>query len=423
MKNYFNDGGISFFAKGNIKGKWMTTIAYDTEKSVSESDKSLFQTIDPDTFYTLYGDGAQQKYDATSAEKLYLKIERDQFYGLFGDYVTGLTDTELSRYNRSFNGLKSELQAKNYSFNLFASKNSKAFIKDEIRGNGTSGLYHLSRKNIVENSEKVVIQTRDRFRSEVILASRTLARHIDYNIDYDANTLFFKEPIYSKDENLNPIFIVVDYESYDELDESYYYGGRGALAFMDKKLEIGATYIHEGTSGAENDLGGVDVTFDIYKNTRFKTEYASTRTEIEEGKRNGFAYLAELTHTSSKFNGKIYVREQDEDFGLGQQNNSESGTRKIGTDAVFRFNQIVDIGGQAYRQWNLNTDAERDVGTITLNLNYDPYTFKVGLLYAEDRFSDGITNQSNQIVASSSRRMLNDRLQLKVKHAQSLGKK
>ncbi len=145
-------------------------------------------------------------------EPIYVKLERDQFYALFGDYDTGLTMTELSRYSRQLTGVKSEMKSDHFDYTLFASRNDQAFVKDEIRGDGTSGLYHLSRKNIVLNSETVVIETRDRYRSEVILSSQPLSRFLDYSIDYDTGTIFFKSPVFNTDANFNPIFIVVRYE-------------------------------------------------------------------------------------------------------------------------------------------------------------------------------------------------------------------
>jgi hypothetical protein len=48
----------------------------------------------------------------------------------------------------------------------------------------------------VINSERVTIETRDRFRNGEIVSSRILVRHIDYEIDYELGTLFFKEPGY-----------------------------------------------------------------------------------------------------------------------------------------------------------------------------------------------------------------------------------
>jgi uncharacterized repeat protein (TIGR01451 family) len=85
---YYDDGRVAFFAKGKIK------LAYDSDKQTVGD--GLFQTINPDTYYTLYGDGSQQNYEAASTKKVYVKIERDQFYAMFGDYNTGLTVTELS---------------------------------------------------------------------------------------------------------------------------------------------------------------------------------------------------------------------------------------------------------------------------------------------------------------------------------------
>ena len=205
-EHLYEDGRLAFYAKGKVKGEWLLTMAYDSAKGHGGAgNNSLFQTIDPNTYYTLYGDATQQQYDAASARKIYLKIERDQFYALFGDFDTNLTVTELSRYSRRMNGVKAEYQGKNFEANVFGSETAQAYARDEIRGDGTSGLYHLSRKGIVLNSDKITIETRDRFRSEIIISSVAMNRFTDYSIDYDTGTIFFKQPIQSRDENFNPI--------------------------------------------------------------------------------------------------------------------------------------------------------------------------------------------------------------------------
>ncbi len=108
-EEYYEDGRVALFAKGRVRGDWLLTLAYDSARSAGDADRSLFNTIDPDTYFTVYGDATRQQYDAASGDKLYIRMERDQFYALYGYYNTGLTFTELSRYNRSFNGVKSEL--------------------------------------------------------------------------------------------------------------------------------------------------------------------------------------------------------------------------------------------------------------------------------------------------------------------------
>ncbi|MBI4746134.1 MAG: OmpA family protein [Deltaproteobacteria bacterium] len=420
---YYDDGRIAFFAKGMIKGKWLLTMAYDSEKKGAKKNDSLHGIIDPDKYYTLYGDATQQGYEAASARSLYLKIERDKFYALFGDFETGLNVTELSRYSRNLNGLKSEMKGEKYDFNVFVSDTNQAFVKDEIRGDGTSGLYALSRKNIVINSESIVIETRDRFQSEVIISSQSLTRHLDFDIDYDAGTIYFKSPVYSRDENFNPVYIVINYESFDPSDMSYNYGGRGAVRFIDNKLEVGATSIHEGRVGGDGDLTGIDAKLKLNDKTDVRAEFVRTNTDFNNVSSNGNAYLAEVSRRSEKLDGKVYVREQESEFGLGQQNGSESGTRKLGFNGTYRLNEKVRLKSDAYRQYNLSVDAVRDMAEAQIQYSEKTYELRAGLRHAEDTLGDGDVNSSDQITTGGSFRLMDDRLTVSLQHDQSLMRK
>jgi uncharacterized repeat protein (TIGR01451 family) len=419
-EDYYQDGRIAFFAKGKVRGQWLLTAAYDSGRERDEREAQLFQTIDPDTYYTLYGDAAAQQYEAPSMRKLYLKIERQQFYALFGDYDTGMTVTELSRYSRRFNGIKSEYNGDRFGMNLFASDTDQAFVKDEIRGDGTSGLYRLSRKDIVINSETVTIETRDRFRSEIILSSQPMARHIDYNIDYDAGTLFFKAPVYSRDELFNPVFIVVEYESISGSEEAYTYGGRGSVKLADGRVEMGASFVHEGPVNAEADLGGLDARVDLGHGVQIKAEIAASRSNQVGDETNGRGLLAEVSKHSTDMDTKIYYREQEEDFGVGQQNGSESGTRKIGADAAWRMSEHWALSGELFRNYNLTTEAERDVGESRAIYTASQYSLNAGFRIAEDRYDDGSDLRSTQLLAGASRQLLNNRMALRIDHEQSI---
>jgi uncharacterized repeat protein (TIGR01451 family) len=417
---FYQDGRVAFFAKGRIKGKWLLTAAYDSGREREDNDIGLFQTVDPDTYYTLYGDAAQQQNEAASIRKLYLKVERDQFYALFGDFDTGMTVTELSKYSRRFNGIKSEYRGSGWELTAFATDSDQAFIKDEIRGDGTSGLYRLSRKNIVPNSETVTIETRDRFRSEIIISSQTLARHIDYNIDTDAGTLSFKSPVYSRDADFNPIFIVVDYESRDTAESSYSYGGRGSVQLAGGKVEVGTTYVHEGQGESDTDLAGVDTRIEFGDGLTARAEVAATRKDDFNGKRNGHAMLAEVSQQSDRLSGKVYFREQGEDFGLGQQNGSEAATRKLGADAAWRMNDTWRLSGELYRQHHLTTDAQRDLGEARVEFHRPVYDLYSGLRLAEDRKGSEPAQRSTQLLAGASRRFMGNRLNARISHEQSL---
>ncbi|MBI5562233.1 MAG: OmpA family protein [Deltaproteobacteria bacterium] len=421
-ENLYEDGRLTFFAKGKIKGDYLLTMAYDSEKNGRMRDnKSLYQTIDPGTYYTVYGDATAQRYDAASARALYVKIERDRFYALFGDYDTGLTVTELSRYARSFNGFKSEYKGEQFDWNVFAADTNQAFVKDEIRGDGTAGLYKLSRKNIVMNSETVTIEARDRFHSEVIVSSQTLARHLDYDIDYDAGTMYFKTPVYSRDENFNPVYIVAGYESNDSTDLSWNYGGRGAVRFLDGRVETGVTHVHEGGIGGEGNLIGADAAVRIDDKTRIKTEYAESLSQQYGVALDGNAYAAEVTHKSENIDTKAYVREQSKDFGLGQQRGSEGGTRKYGFDGAYKLTPQSSVSTDIYRQQNIVTGAQRDVAEARARYGKGGYDLHTGLRHAEDAFTDGTAKNSDQMLAGATYRLFNDKVTLRLDRDQSIG--
>lgn len=415
---YYKDGRLAFFAKGMIKGKWLLTMAYDSDKNGNmRGNDSLHQMIDPNRYYTLYGDATQQGYEAASARSLYVKLERDNFYALFGDFETGLNVTELSRYSRNLNGLKSEMKGERFDFKVFASDTNQAFVKDEIRGGGTSGLYRLSRKNIVMNSESIVIETRNRFRSEVLISSQSLSRYIDYSIDYETGSIYFKSPVFSRDENFNPIYIVVNYESFDMSDMSYNYGGRGAVRLMDNRLEVGATHIHEGSVGGEGNLEGIDATVKITDKTTVRTELATTSTDMNG---SGSAYIAELFRKSEKLAGKVYVREQDGKFGLGQQRGSETGTRKLGYDGTYLIDERFSLRSEAFRQYNIAVDSVRDMAAVQIQYNEKTYELHAGLRHAEDTLGNGDANRSEQITTGGSFRLMDNRLTLRLEHDQSM---
>ncbi|MDH4164283.1 MAG: OmpA family protein [Nitrospirota bacterium] len=420
-EHFYDEGRVAFYAKGKIKGEWLLTMAYDSAKATTDGRPSMYQTIDPNKYYLLYGDATEQRYDAASAKKIYVKVERDQFYALFGDFSTGLTVTELSKYSRNLTGVKSEMKGENFEYSVFLSETTQAFVKDEIRGDGTSGLYRLSRKNIVLNSDAVTIEVRDRFKSEVVLSRQPLARYLDYTIDYDSGTIWFKTPVYSRDENFNPIYIVVEYEAFDAADKAYTYGGRGAVKLMDNKVVVGATHVHEGRTGGEGDLNGVDATVQVTPTTRIKAEAATTRTDQPGGgTADGSAYLAEVQHRSEKIEGKAYVRGQGNGFGLGQQNGSETGTRKTGGDIIYRINTPWSAGAEVFRQETLSTGATRDMAEVRGRYVLPRYEARLGVRHAEDRLGTGEAYTSDQVFASS-RYQFTDRLAGRVQHDQSIG--
>ncbi len=236
------DGQLALYAKGRIKGSWLLTLAYDSDRRY-DPRRGLLATIDPDRYYTVYGDGTLQGYDAPTRRKLYLRLERREFYALFGDFETGFTDTQLTRYSRTLNGVKAAYQGRDFSAAGFAATVDTQYARDEIQGNGLSGPYRLNARGIVPNSDKLRIETRDRFRSERIVATRQLTRHIDYDIDIRLGTIRFREPVLSRDAGLNPNFIIAEYEI--ETGRSNKLAAAARVAGRAGPVEVGASVIRE----------------------------------------------------------------------------------------------------------------------------------------------------------------------------------
>ncbi len=418
--DFYKDGRLAFFAKGRIKGSWLLTLGYDSaRKGEADPNAVLGGAVDPNQYYTVYGDASVSGQAAASREKLYVRVERDRFYLLFGDLDTGLTVTELSRYSRKVTGLQARYAGERLDVSAFAARTADGKKRDEIRGDGTSGLYRLSRKEIVAGSESVVIETRDRLRSEKIVAREQLTRNIDYSIDYEAGTIFFKRPVYSKDEDWNPVFIVVDYETSGTARDTDY-GGRAALRFLDKRLEVGATGIHEGNAGEGGNLGGADATLAITPRTKVHAEAAASRTGEGSAVESGSAYAAELTHEGERLKAEAYARETGEGFGLAQQNASEIGARKVGADASYKVGGAFSLDGETYRQTNLATGADRDVAETKLRWARARTTLSAGYRFARDSFEDGTAVSARQVLAGGSVNLLGERLRLRLTREQSL---
>lgn len=409
----YEDGRLAFYAKGQVKGEWLLTMAYDSDRKERNSSERLFQTINPDEYYTLYGDATEQQFDAASARKLYLRIERNQFYALFGDFNTDLTVTELARYDRSMTGLKGEFEGQRVGYNAFLADSDQIFVRDEIQGNGTSGLYNLSNDNIVINSEKIIFETRDRFRPQDVIETQELQRFIDYNIDTVNGTLFFKQPVQSRDQNFNPIYIVASYEVIGADDRQITAGGRGNIYSDDRKIELGVTGISQGDTGTDGHLLGADITYKLNEGTEVRAEIATSKTTVDNNNQNGSAYLAEVEHRSERLDGRLYFRKQEESFGLDQQSINNDGAKRYGADARYKVREDLNINSEVYRDEVLTTDAKRTIAELELEKAEKQYQLAAGIKYAKDKFEDRDSDDSVLATARASHYFLDNKLQLR----------
>jgi len=409
------DGRLALYAKGRVRGKWLMTLSYDSDKARDEA--RFAGIIDPQAYYTVYADRSERRFDAASIRKLYLKLERPQFYALFGDYETGIDEPRLARYVRSFNGAKAEYRGRRVAAIAFAADTPTRHRRDELQGNGLSGPYSLGARDILPNSERIAIEVRDRLRSDRIVESRLLIRNADYDIDYRAGTIRFREPILSRTSDLDPQFIVADYEVDRTARRTLNAGGRVSWRSADGKVQVAATAVRDADEAHRSDLVGADVRYRPSASTEIRAEVA-----VSDGRARGGAaapsagtakaWSVEAEHHGSRYDLLAYAHEQEAGFGLGQTNAGENGSRKFGFDGRVSLTDTLSLTGSGWLETYLATDARRIAGRGLLEYRGKTLSGRAGLTFADDRLADGRIARSTLLQLGATKRFLANKLEL-----------
>ena len=272
-------GRTAFFLKGKIRGDYLLTAAYDSEKTTRDR---LFRDIQPDEYYPIYGDSAQRGFDTQSTGRLYVRIDKDKSYLLYGDYTTASSDTvrQISQYSRSLNGVKghyeTDIQGHRVEVTGFAAHDTLRQMVEEFAANGTSGPFQLRHGDLYLNSEQVVVLTRDRNQPSLILRSETRQRFVDYELEPWTGRLLFKAPIPSFDADLNPNSIRVSYEV-DSGGEAFAVYGADAQVQATEKLRVGGVYVRDEDPGKSFGMRAVTGEYKFGERTTLSAELASTR--------------------------------------------------------------------------------------------------------------------------------------------------
>ncbi len=291
-EGFWSEGKAAYYLKGKIKGKYLITSSLDTERD----KKELFKNLDPDKYYPVYGDAASINYDAANTQgPLYLLIEWDKSSAIWGNYNTALTDTEFAAFNRTLYGGK--INYESVSVTQWAEPKTKLIVfkaraqqkaaHNEFVGTGGS-LFYLKNKDVIEGSDKVKIEVRDKI-TGLVLASKEMEEGVDYEIDYSNGRLTFWQPIshIAESDSIissslldgNSVYVAVDYEyeAKDKYDEGII-GARAQQSLADY-LRVGATYVKEEQLDKNYELRGTDTTLHLGKDIKITGEYAESESE------------------------------------------------------------------------------------------------------------------------------------------------
>jgi uncharacterized repeat protein (TIGR01451 family) len=407
---------VALYAKGRILGKFLTTIAYDSAKQ--REDQRVLGQLDPNAYYTVFADASSRRFDAASREKLYVRIETATFYALYGDFETAFDQTRLARYNRTATGVKGEARVGQFKASAFAADISSRLQRLEIQGQGISGPYDLGSRRVLANSERVTIEVRDRFRPDQIVRTTTLTRFLDYDLDLLSGTITFMRPVLSRDENLNPQFIIVEFQT-DGFGQSELNAGvRADWTSGDGRIRIGANAITDKGEGERTDIGTLDLRANIGTSTEVRAELAMSR----RGGSTATGWLAEVQHQNGKVDLLAYARELDQDYGIGQQNGVDLGRRRIGVDGRVFLGDNLSVLGSVWQDDSLVDSSRRRAAQTQLNLTRADTDFRLGLTHFNDRLPDGTANSSTVLEGGATQRLFDNTLELSASTAIALDK-
>lgn len=417
----FNNGKANgaaraaFFVKGRIKGEYLLTAAYDSDKEVRAR---LLRDIQPEEFYPVYGDASLRGFDARSAERLYVRVDKDRSYLLYGDFQTGdsistqtgvdfgerASQRVLGTYNRTATGLGWHFENARVRGNVFAIEDSLRQVIEELSAQG-SGPYGLRNNAVLEGSERVEVVVRDRNQPSRIVSVRPLARLVDYSFEPFSGRILLNSFLPSFDSDLNPVSLRITYEL-DQGTEKFLVLGADAQLRLGENGEVGGSYVDDRNPFAAFEMGSANVGYRFGDNTWLVAEAARTRSEVNTNTINqygtpaleglsglveGNAWRVEFGHVGKRFDARVFAGQSDPEF-----NNPSSplygGRGEFNVDTVYRIAPRLELYAEALRSEDRNPDGgERDAGSVgtrikatdrlTLDFGYRAIRETVGAYY------------------------------------------
>ncbi len=340
------------FIKGQIQGKYLLTLRYDSQKS----DEQLFRDIQPDEFYPVYGDASTKGFDAQSTSRLYVRVDKNQSFLLYGDFVTGGSgdSDSLARYSRSLNGFQAHHETDKFTATTFFSRDNAQRAIDEIPAAGVSGPYRLRGLGFIPGSEKVEIIVRDRNQPGVVISRTLQTRFTDYQIDGLVDGIIFRRPVPSLDADLNPVYIRITYEV-DRGGPNFNVGGLTGQFKVSKNLQIGATFVRDQDPSNPTTIAGANAIAKLGANTVVMGEWAKADTNSG----NGNAVRLELLHQGPKLQARLFAGRSDADFD-NPESLLSSGRSELSARLNYRLRQRTRLLAEAVR-----TEDRQNGGTLT----------------------------------------------------------
>lgn len=277
---------LSLFYSGRVWGNNSLTLSYDSQRPINRTTgrDRLFQLDPLDRAYPVFGDSSTRYEAAQSNSKLYARLDRGRSYAMFGDLDADMEQVPLAGYTRKLTGVKLHLENAGGDFvSVTGAKPDTSFARDVFPAGGLS-IIQLGHREILQGSETVAIELRDRRNPEVIISRELLARSIDYNLNAVTGELFLLRMIPTFDSGLNLKQIVVTYEHAATGMNSSVYTARGRKNFTGLGLKLGFSTVLQRQEASEGFLvGGLDLEKSLPRRGLLRFAWATSRGEISNG--------------------------------------------------------------------------------------------------------------------------------------------
>jgi uncharacterized repeat protein (TIGR01451 family) len=241
------------------------TLAYDSHRRLNRtSERARLFELDPnDRAYPLFGDSSLRQEFATSNAKGFARLERGQSHLHYGDLVGDLPSSardggRWSSYQRHLTGAEVRLgDAGGNHLTVRAAQPSTAYARDTFAGSGL-GFLALSNPGVLQGSETLAVETRDRRTPDRLLSRQVLSRGVDYELEPTSGAIFLLRRVSGLDSALNLVQIVATYEHEANGLEHTVWSGRAEKALG--SVRVGASYFTEEPLANERfTVAGIDL--------------------------------------------------------------------------------------------------------------------------------------------------------------------
>jgi hypothetical protein len=403
LDDHLTEGRVAFYLKAKTRGRYLITAHGDTDERrvgdllkglVEPTPQDIFRRLDPDAYYPVYGDDSTSWRDVDTQGRLYVRADWDDNQAVWGNFKTGLNGTEYTQYVRSLYGAALTLQSeattrfgeRRSQLQAFAAQGGTAVGHSELLGTGGS-LYYLKHGDILQGSEQVVVEIRDRSTGRVE-ARIPLVRGSDYELDELQGRLILTRPLAQITLDNRPTLtrdgpqsgfynlLLADYEyvASGNVSDDGQQGLRGQH-WINDNVALGGTWIQENREGDDYRVIGTNGRLQLARGTYLSAEVAKTETSFASiyysdngglsfGRRNpvaatqGYAHSIDVTSDLRELGwleqpGRInaWRRSLDAGLSIGRHDTGVTTTEQ-GVDYMMEF-------GSGYRFNGRWSEAER----------------------------------------------------------------